>query len=426
MSDTQHTDSLAMFIDDKLNISAKILISLRDEEKSVVKSKTKININARPLSFIVRIANHHHKEKLSWRVAKWQRNNKQESDVCAKEATFGNNPVTINFKKTGLYFHRVTQKLHSKTSQWTFMMNNLSFSHPIELSDAHTYYRLTETANVLEGDLNGIEIKDGKPIFVRYKTELNLNGESFILFYEMKGKNKRMFIETDGDINRICSLLSFYAGGIIEWDMMIADTGGERVISLHTPFYNNPLVKTFNEPLKYMVTGKDCLDHLYVFQNGIVTNGTNMDEDLSQNIELYTRAILLDNRSRFLTYYSIIEKMGTENDGVEISQYLEKRNIDYEKLSCGIASKCIKDHSGQTISNIRHLRNEIVHHIGSSQIDKFMRETEIISRMQYTACIIILWQMGFKEIRFVKEFNHLSVFNNKVEPYDYFKENNLR
>ena len=79
MSDTQHTDSLAMFIDDKINISAKILISLRDEEKSVVKAKTKININARPLSFIVRITNHHYKGKLSWRVAKWQRNNKQES-----------------------------------------------------------------------------------------------------------------------------------------------------------------------------------------------------------------------------------------------------------------------------------------------------------------------------------------------------------
>ena len=201
MSDTQHTDSLAMFIDDKINISAKILISLRDEEKSVVKAKTKININARPLSFIVRITNHHYKGKLSWRVAKWQRNNKQESDVCALEATFGNHPVTLNFKKTGLCFHRVTQKLHSKTSQWTFVMDNLSFSHPVESSEAHTYYRLTETANVLEGDLNGIEIKDGSPIFVRYKRELKLNGETFVLFYEMKGKNNRMFIETDGDVN---------------------------------------------------------------------------------------------------------------------------------------------------------------------------------------------------------------------------------
>lgn len=100
MSDTQHTDSLAMFIDDKINISAKILISLRDEEKSVVKAK--ININARPLSFIVRITNHHYKKKLSWRVAKWQKNNKQESDVCALETTFGNHPVTLNFKKNNL------------------------------------------------------------------------------------------------------------------------------------------------------------------------------------------------------------------------------------------------------------------------------------------------------------------------------------
>mgnify|MGYP001772029090 CR=1 FL=1 len=426
MSDTQHTDSLAMFIDDKINISAKILISLRDEEKSVVKAKTKININARPLSFIVRITNHHYKGKLSWRVAKWQRNNKQESDVCALEATFGNHPVTLNFKKTGLCFHRVTQKLHSKTSQWTFVMDNLSFSHPVESSEAHTYYRLTETANVLGGDLNGIEIKDGSPIFVRYKRELKLNGETFVLFYEMKGKNKRMFIETDGDVNRICALLSFYAGGLVEWDMKIADNNGTRTVSVREPYYKSPTVKSSNEPLKYMVTGKDCLDHLYVYEDGIVANGTNMNEDLSQNIELYTRAILLDNRSRFLTYYSIIEKMGTETDGIEISQYLEKKNIDYDKLSCGIASNSIKDRQGEVISNIRDLRNEIVHHIGSPKIDEFMRKSDIISRMQYAACMIILWQMGFKDIRFVKEFNRLSVFNDKVKPYDYFKENNLR
>lgn len=425
MNNEQHTYSLAMFTVDKLNISAKIFIFLRDEEKSVVKAKTKININVCPLSFIIRVSKHQYKEKLSWRVAKWQRNNKQESDISVKDAKFENTPISINLKKTGVHFHRVTQKLHSKTSQWTFLMNNLSFSHPVESHESHTYYRLTETANVLESDLNGIDIQGGKPVLVHYKTEFNLNGESFFIFCEMKGKNKRMFIETDEDVAHICSLLSFYAGGVVEWDMKIADKNGTRTISVREPYYKTPAVKPSNEPLKYMVTGKDCLDHLYVFQNGIVANKTNMDEALLQNIELYTRATMLDNRSRFLTYYSIIERLGTETDGIEISQYLNKNDIDYDKLSCGIAAKRIKDYENKIISNIRDLRNEIIHHIGSSQIDDFMRESEIITRIQYAACIVILWQMGFREIRFVKEFNHLSVFYDKVKPYDYFKENNL-
>lgn len=421
----QHTDSLALFTADKLNISATIFISLRDEEQTVVKAKTKLNINDYPLSFVIRVSKHQFKKKLSERVAKWQRNNKQESDICVHDANFESKPISICFKKTGLYFHRVTQKINSKTSLWTFVLNNLTFSHSLELQESHTYYRLTESANVLEGDLNGIDIRNGKPVFIHYKTKFKLNGESFLLFYVMKGKNKRMFIETDGNINHICSLLSFYAGGVVEWDMKIADKDGNRTISIREPFYKNPSVKTSNEPLKYMVTGKECLNHLYVFQDGIVANGTNMDEALSQNIVLYTRAALLDNRSRFLIYYSIIERMGTETDGIEISKYLKKNDIDYDKLSCGIAAKGIKDYESKIISNIRDLRNEIVHHIGSSQIDEFMRESEIITRMQYAACIVILWQMGFSEIRFVKEFNHLSVFSKNVKPYDYFKENNL-
>ena len=425
MSEQLH-NNLSSFTQGKLNISAKIVIFLRDKECSDVSSEAKIDINKFPLKFTVRIADSKKKEKLSFRTAKWQKNNNQSSDISASDCTFEGNLVNLNFKHTGIRFQHFSQKLHTKISLWTFVMDSLHFAYKIKSAENHTYYRLTESANVIEGDLNGLEIRDGHPVFCRYSTELVLNGEKFLLFYEMQGKSKRVFVETEGNINNICSLLSFYVGAMIEWDMKISDYDKTRTIDVREPYYKTPLAKTDNEPLKYMVTGKDCLDHLYVFQDGMVANGTNMDEDLSQNIELYTRAILLDNRSRFLTYYSIIEKMGTENDGVEISKYLKKKNIDFDKLSCGIASEGIKDHSGQTISNIRCLRNEIVHHIGSSQIDKFMRETEIISRMQYTACIIILWQMGFKEIRFVKEFNHLSVFNDKVEPYDYFKENNLR
>ena len=101
-----------------------------------------------------------------------------------------------------------------------------------------------------------------------------------------------------------------------------------------------------------------------------------------------------------------------------------KNDIDYDKLSCGIAGQEIKDHKGETITNIRDLRNEILHHIGSREIDKFMRESEIITRMQYTACIVILWQMGFKNIQFIKDWEHLSVFTDNVELYDYFKDKN--
>lgn len=423
MSEQQH-NNLSSFMQGKLNISAKIDISLRDKESSDVRSKTKIDINTFPLKFTVRIADTKKKEKLSFRTAKWQKNNKQSSDIHALDCTFEGNLVNLNFKHTGIRFQRVTQKLHTRVSLWTFVLDSLHFAYKMESAENHTYYRLTESANVIEGDLNGLEIRDGHPVFCRYSTELVLNGEKFLLFYEIQGKNKRVFVETDGNINNICSLLSFYVGAMIEWDMKISDYDGTRTIDVREPYYKTPLAKTDNEPLKYIVTNKECPNHLYVIQEGIVANSTVFDESLSQSIELYTRAAFLDNRSRFLSYYSIIEKQGNDTFGLEISQYLLKNDIDYDKLSCRIAGKEIKDHKGETITNIRDLRNEILHHIGSSEIDKFMRESDIITKMQYAACIVILWQMGFKNIQFIKEWKHLSVFTDNVELYDYFKDKN--
>lgn len=423
MSEQLH-NKLSSFTQGKLNISAKIAISLRDKECSDVRARTKIDINTFPLKFTVRIADTKKKEKLSFRTAKWQKNNRQSTDIRAIDCMFEGNAVNLDFKHTGIRFQHATQKLHTRVSLWTFVLDSLHFAYKMESAENHTYYRLTESANVIEGDLNGLEIRDGHPVFCRYSTELVLNGEKFLLFYEMQGKSKRVFVETDGNINNICSLLSFYVGAMIEWDMKISDYDGTRTIDVREPYYKTPLAKTDNEPLKYIVTNKECPNHLYVIQEGIVSNSAVFDESLSQSIELYTRAAFLDNRSRFLSYYSIIEKQGNDSFGLEISQYLLKNDIDYDKLSCGIAGKEIKDHKGETITNIRDLRNEILHHIGSSEIDKFMRESDIITRMQYAACIVILWQMGFKNIQFIKEWKHLSVFTDNVELYDYFKDKN--
>lgn len=424
MSEQLH-NNLSSFTQGKLNISAKIVISLRDKDRSEVRSRAKIDINSFPLKFTVRIADNKKIEKLSSRIAKWQKNNKQSSDIRAMDCTCEGYSVNLNFIHTGIRFQHFSQKLHTRVSLWTFVMDSIHFSFRMDSANHHTYYRLTESANVIEADLNGLEIRNSRPVFCQYSTELVLNGEKYLLFYEMQGKSKRVFIETDGNINNICSLLSFYVGAMIEWDMKISDYDGTRTIDVREPYYKTPLAKTDNEPLKYIVTNKECPNHLHVIQEGVVANSTVFDESLSQSIELYARAAFLDNRSRFLSYYSIIEKQGNDSFGLEISQYLLKNDIDYDKLSCGIAGQEIKDRKGETITNIRDLRNEILHHIGSREIDKFMRESEIITRMQYTACIVILWQMGFKNIQFIKDWEHLSVFTDNVELYDYFKDKNL-
>lgn len=413
-----------MFAQGEANLSAQIVISLRDENKSVINCPTQIDINKRPLSFILKVDNSAPWEKFCYRIGKWQTNNKQESDIRAVDCSFEGNHVNVNFKKSGIRFKNASYDIHTKRKSVTFTMNHLCFSYPADNNEPHTYYRLTETANNLEGDLNGMDIRDGKPIVYGYTRTLKLDGDTFVLFYETHNNNNRVFVETVGDIQKICSLLSFYVGAVIEWDMKITDENGKRTIEVQEPYYRNQILKPSNEPLKYMVSHTECLDHLNTIQDGIFSNHTIMDETLSQNIELYTRATLLDNRSRFLTYYVILERMVNDGDCPDkaLSQYLSEHDIDYDKLACGISSEGICNSKGEPITNIRELRNEIVHHIGSSRIDKFLRTSEIITRMQYAACIIILWQMGFKKIQFIKPFNHLSVFKDNVEAYDYFKE----
>lgn len=420
MNNYQLNHNLTSFVQGEQNLSAQILISLRDKNSSVICCPTHIDINKRPLSFMLELDNSAPWEEFSYRIAKWQRNNKQESDIRAIDCSFEGNHVNMNFKKSGIQFKNASYDIHTQTKSVTFTMNHLSFSYTTDNNEQHTYYRLTEISNVLEGDLNGMDIREGKPIIYGYTRTFNLEGETFVLFYKTYKNVKRVFIETDGNIGKICSLLSFYVGAVIEWDLKITDKNGKRTIDLQEPYYKNQILKPYNEPLMYMVSNAECLDYLNTFQEGIVSNRTVMNEVLSQNIELYTRATLLDNRSRFLTYYVILERM--VNDGEcqdkELSQYLSDHNIDYDKLSCGIASKAIRNSKGELITNIRELRNEIVHHIGSSKIDKFLRDSEIITRMQYAACIIILWLLGFQDIQFIKTWDHLSVFNDNVEAYD--------
>lgn len=427
MNDEQHNHNLSLFAQGEANLFAMIRISLRDENQSVISCPIQVDINKRPLRFSLELDKSALCEKFSSRIDKWQKNNKQEADIRISDCSFEGFDVNVNIKGSGILFHSVSFDVHTQTKMATFTMNHLTFSYVTDNSECHTYYRLTEVANILEGDLNSMDIRGGKILQYNYIREFNLGEDTFMLFYELHKNSMRVFIETDGDIRKICSLLSFYIGAVIEWDMKISDNNGIRAIELNEPYYKNQILNPCNEPLHYITANKECLDHLNTIQSGIIVNSTDIDGALSQCIELYVRATLLDIRSQFITYYSILEKTldDEEQNEMEISQYLTCNNIDYDKLSCGIASLEINNHVGEKIENIRQLRNEILHHIGSSKIDKFMRESEIITRMQYAACILILWQMGFKKIQFIRPWEHLSIFKDNVESYDYFKDKNL-
>jgi len=332
--------------------------------------------------------------EMSQHIRKWSLKDNFKKDLSIHKGVLDKNIKVENIKVKKIHFERYNHVLESKESIYGFAIDALSMNFSTDECSNSIYYRLTENATCLNQYLNGIIFQNAR-LFI-------INGEKYILFYVVSGEDLRVFVETEGNIEIFCSFLSFYVGAMVEWDMKIIDKRGRRYIEVKTPYYRQLYSSPQNDALKMLYSNATSLGHLDIFQDKFNNNEIFLNEDLIQIFEQYARASVLDEYSRFLSYYVILEKMANLHNekGEYFKNYLFQNGISFEALGKDISKYNLLDSDNTKIENIIQLRNELVHHIENRMIDKYLYDSEISFRMQCAACILVLKEMHFKNIVF--------------------------
>lgn len=239
-----------------------------------------------------------------------------------------------------------------------------------------------------------------------------------IPFSSAKYKNYT-FLKTDA-IDSLLDVLSFYHSTQFEYDMAIL------------PAQNGNVSMVIKSP-QFRITSGNSMKTIGFLQAGQKSMGTfptfllaskdynsllRSDKLLNSYIGNYVRADYLDDASKLIIYTTILEKMadGDSDDTYrKIKYYLAKYKINIQKIDDTIRyykyKKELRNEKGNPISNFIQLRNYFVHHLGSEEAEKFLRESDMLFNLKLTITILILYRFGITEIKFKKEFLNLSVFD---------------
>ena len=94
-----------------------------------------------------------------------------------------------------------------------------------------------------------------------------------------------------------------------------------------------------------------------------------------------------------------------------IVKLFRQYDIDNEKINKEIQKTNIK--SGKhKIRNISDLRNQLVHNRNEDNIYKLPMDM-INSKLSFAVCIILLYNLGFRQIEFYKDWSLLSILKEK-------------
>ena len=93
-----------------------------------------------------------------------------------------------------------------------------------------------------------------------------------------------------------------------------------------------------------------------------------------------------------------INKIGRENEPL-----LQKMQL-YLKRDSG---------RNANVTNFCLLRNYILHFMSSPQIDEYLKRSNIVSKLRFAVCVIILNEFGFQNLSFKEGWQHLSILKDK-------------
>lgn len=352
-------------------------------------------------------------------------NNKRDglSDILAKtykKKDFNTHRASIDGQEIKLKINEEIRFTHFYTEKGKCVcsLTLKKFHYTYKGTKRVTTYRLFTNASILLSPyLTGLSITDNGIMETSPTTyEASCYGVPFNMFRD----ERHVYVQTEGNIDVLLRVLSFFFCNPIEYDMVYS-YGEDSCIEVSTAQYSILATKR-NEMLGYLFSGEVCLDNMFDFINVVKSCNAISWETIDSYISNYVRAEYLDNISKLLLYSSILEKMakvGKKQNSYEIiHKYLIGKHIDVNKINAGVNGKGLKNEENEENENIENfvqLRNFFVHHLGSKEAESFLKESDMLFYLKLIITILILKRIGVSEIAFGKNFHDISVFDESVK-----------
>ena len=234
-------------------------------------------------------------------------------------------------------------------------------------------------------------------------------------------------IKTDEEdfIEDVLVHLSFYLNCHLDIVKTSDYKDGKTTVSIQVPFFEIKRQESFHPELAY-IEGCGLGYRFDIFLQSSMWHSLENHQKLTLRQAIYTlcRCRYCDVTTQFLLLYSILDNYVGNTHGKSPydtmkKQMLESYNISIEKIGAVNEPKLqkmklsLKHDDGKVVcvSNFCLLRNYILHFMSKIEIDEYLKRSPLISRLRFAVTVIILRELGFEDVRFRKDWEHLSVLN---------------
>lgn len=332
-----------------------------------------------------------------------------KNDIKIIEACIGDNEIVLYKPNEDVRFTR--GELQNGMNIVSMPINSLKFTFNDRVESR--IYRLSSVCSPRL--YNPLELLvDDKSAIIGIRPTI-LQDRCFDMQFSLSIKGSYAYITTD-KINSLLDIFSFYYGTCCEYDMVCYPLQDENAcIEITVPKYKVIPSKTFL-PIDYLLSNDICMGNFTDFLTGTQGGKLPYNDSLLKNfINGFVRAEYLDNISKLTIYTTILEKMARVkiNDDTYkcIKNYLAQRKISVQKIDDNISRAKLRNEDGDIISNFIQLRNFFIHHLGSEEAEKFLKDSEMLFNLKLCITILLLHEMGFDNISFRSDFIHLSLFD---------------
>lgn len=387
------------------------------------------------------------------------------------EAYINKTPIRLD-----LSFTRLRGMVSANGCYCRFYIDKYQYIYAQENEECSTSYYLSKTSNNLVGDIWGLGLltRDVEPKKISLHEDLscaitmNHKSDLFPIIIEF---DRTSLLQNKQEFRLLCDIISFYYAVPIECCISL-EYGKDLVkVTREISHYNLYQKTNKNGNLCYLNYG---ISHRFIdFLTTIYENRSKLEDKLEllhTTMNDYVRSFSLDERSRFLVLYSILEtysrKIEIENVDESLAELYDKLQCVFSGMYCEFLSKVDEDmkkkikiktlwknaklcfsypfkHSiprlfekynidnlnmnkeieklglpcgeDRTMKTISDLRNQLMHNRNVDNIFKLPMDV-INSKMSFAACIILLYNLGFSNITFYKDWSLLSIL--KVDSND--------
>lgn len=387
------------------------------------------------------------------------------------EAYINKTPIRLD-----LSFTRLRGMVSANGCYCRFYIDKYQYIYAQENEECSTSYYLSKISKNLVGDIWGLGLltRDVEPKKISLHEDLscaitmNHKSDLFPIIIEF---DRTSLLQNKQEFRLLCDIISFYYAVPIECCISL-EYGKDLVkVTREISHYNLYQKTNKNGNLCYLNYG---ISHRFIdFLTTIYENRSKLEDKLEllhTTMNDYVRSFSLDERSRFLVLYSILEtysrKIEIENVDESLAELYDKLQCVFSGMYCEFLSKVDEDmkkkikiktlwknaklcfsypfkHSiprlfekynidnlnmnkeieklglpcgeDRTMKTISDLRNQLMHNRNVDNIFKLPMDV-INSKMSFAACIILLYNLGFSNITFYKDWSLLSIL--KVDSND--------